>query len=133
MNTKLQDFFYAGYKAIEKSIDNGCNSETLLLKFQEQTKSLKNNEIIDYINYIKSKQYTGSVWNNGHQILSSLKTELNLIEEMYKLSKIAPTFPIELKDDKAIEIFHKAMRVGLIKTNGEFYTWIGETKQLLAP
>ena len=109
MDTKLQDFFYAGYKAIEKDIGNGCNSEALLLKFQNQTKFLKKNEIIDYIRYIKSKQYTGSVWNNGHQILSSLKTELNLIEELHKLST-TPQFPHELKTDKARELFNKSFK-----------------------
>jgi len=94
MNTKHQDSFYYGYTAIKSSIDSGEKTNSLIMQFNEQTSSWAVSTIVDYINYIKSQNYRGDAWGNGHEIFMDLKKALDLKEELYRLNAPAPTQPL---------------------------------------
>jgi len=96
MNTKHQDSFYYGYTAIKSSIDSGEKTNSLIMQFNEQTISWEANTIIDYINYIKSQNYRGDAWGNGHEIFMDLKKALDLKLVLYKLNAPAPTPPLHI-------------------------------------
>jgi hypothetical protein len=69
-------------------------------------------------------------------LIDSFVEEIEGLKSIWKNENVKAntTFimPKELQTDKAKALFEKAIKLSLIERNGEFYNWIGGSKQLLA-
>ncbi len=119
MEKITNEIFYAGFAAIEKSIQSGSNTESLIIKFNEQTNNWQTNDIIDYIKFIYKQQYTGSAWDKGHEVFRSFKGDLDFKLEMLKLNAPTPPphFTVSFTPEQLKQLYTRLIEGGFLPTD----------------